>query len=69
MRVKKPKPKSLKIRNVPREQAKEEIKCYFEEHRGEKIFPSDIMKDLALDYGLIVEICDELVRKGEISPG
>jgi hypothetical protein len=56
----------FEIRDIPREQAKAEIKAYFESHHGEAIYPSDIMEDLRLDYDLIGELCDELEKKGKI---
>lgn len=56
----------LEIRDIPREQAKAEIKAYFESHHGESIYPSDIMENLRLDYDLIGELCDELEKEGKI---
>ncbi len=56
----------LEIRDITREQAKAEIKAYFESHHGETIYPSDIMENLHLDYDLIWELCDELEKEGKI---
>jgi hypothetical protein len=56
----------LEIREIPRDQAKDEIRQFFKDHHGEKIYPSDIMESLALDYDLVYEICEELEKDGEI---
>ena len=56
----------LEIRDIPRDQAKQEIKDYFEAHHGEDIYPSDVMEALFLDYDLISELCNELQREGKI---
>jgi hypothetical protein len=56
----------LEIREIQREQAKEEVQTYFKEHHGETIYPSDIMEALSLDYELVYEICEELEREGMV---
>ncbi|MBU4233909.1 MAG: hypothetical protein KKD99_04325 [Proteobacteria bacterium] len=58
--------KFLEIREIAREQAKEEVRAFFKEHHGEAIFPSDVMEALSLDYDLVYEICEELEREGAV---
>ena len=58
--------KFLKIREIPREQAKEEVRAFFKAHHGETIYPSDVMEALSLDYDLVYEICEELEQEGKI---
>ena len=54
------------FREIPRDQAKEEVRAFFKAHHGETIYPSDIMNTLSLDYNLVYEICEELEQEGEI---
>ena len=56
----------IDLRDIPRAQAKDEIRAFFQEHKGEEIYPSDIMAALCLDYELISEICHELEQDGKI---
>lgn len=56
----------LQLREIPREQAKEEIRKFFQDHHGEAIYPSDILEALHLDYDLVYEICEELEKEGKI---
>lgn len=58
--------KFLEIRDIPRDQAKEEVRAFFESHHGETIYPSDVMEALSLDYDLVYEICEELEKEGNI---
>lgn len=58
--------KMLQLREIPRDQAKEEIRKFFQDHHGESIYPSDILQALHLDYDLIYEICEELEKEGKI---
>ena len=58
--------KFLEIREIPREQAKEDIRAFFKAHHGEAIYPSDVMEALSLDYDLVYEICEELEQEGKI---
>jgi len=58
--------KFLEIREIPREQAKEEIRAFFKAHHGDAIYPSDVMEALALDYDLVYEICEELEKDGAV---
>lgn len=61
-----PEERLLEIREIPREQAKEEVRIYFKQHHGEAIYPSDIMEALSLDYDLVYEICEELEKEGMV---
>jgi len=56
----------LEIREIPREQAKEEVRAFFKAHHGEAIYPSDVMEALCLDYDLVYEICEELEKEGMV---
>ena len=58
--------KFLEIREIPREQAKEEVRAFFKAHHGEAIYPSDVMEALSLDYDLVYEICEELEKEGMV---
>jgi cell division protein FtsB len=58
--------KFLKIREIPKDQAKEEIRAFFKKHDGEAIYPSDVMEALYLDYDLVYEICEELEKEGMV---
>lgn len=54
-------------RDIPKEQAKEEIKALFAaKKQDELIYLDDIMDALDLRYGLVAEVCEELERAGEI---
>lgn len=56
----------LDVRDIPREQAKEEVRAFFKDHHGKAIYPSDVMEALSLDYDLVYEICEELEREGAV---
>ncbi|MFZ0052957.1 MAG: hypothetical protein WAK96_14365 [Desulfobaccales bacterium] len=66
MRATDPAEKFLEIREIPREQAKEEIRAFFKTHHGKNIYPSDVMEALSLDYDLVYEICEELEKEGMV---
>ena len=53
-------------RDIPREQAKEEIKAIFASKEDGLIYSGDIMEALDLRYELVADICQELERAGEI---
>jgi hypothetical protein len=53
-------------RDIPREQAKEEIKAIFASKGDGLIYAGDIMEALDLRYELVADICQELERAGEI---
>jgi hypothetical protein len=54
-------------RDIPKEQAKEEIKAFFASKGGDLVYVDDIMEALNLRYELAAEICRELESEGEIS--
>jgi hypothetical protein len=58
--------KIMQLREIPREQAKAEIRKFFQDHHGESVYPSDILDSLHLDYDLVCEICEELEKEGKI---
>lgn len=58
--------KFVEIREIPSDQAKEEIRAFFKAHDGEAIYPSDVMEALSLDYDLVYEICEELEKEGAV---
>lgn len=53
------------LRDIPREQAKEEIRQLFK--TGRTLYYSDIVKNLGIGLRTVVEICDELKENGEIA--
>ena len=57
-------PETIVLRSVSRDQAKGEIKRLFKS--GRVLYYSDVEKELRIDYELVVEICDELMKAGEI---
>jgi len=52
------------LRDISREQAKEEIKQLFK--TGRTLYLSDLVKELGIDLGTVAEICDELEANGEL---
>ena len=62
-----PKEQVIILREISREQAKEEIRKLFLE--GDTLYFSDIAKRLSLDLELVVDISRELLEKGEIQVG
>ena len=56
----------LECRNISKEEAKKEIKAYFEEHHGENFYASDIEDNLGIEYDLVMEIFEELESEREI---
>ena len=59
-----PKERLVILREVSREEAKEDILGLF--HQEQILYYSDIAEQLGLDLKLVVEICNELQSKGEI---
>lgn len=59
-----PRQQVVVLREISREQAKDEISKLFLE--GGRLYYSDIAHKLRLDLELVVEICRELLEKGEI---
>ena len=56
----------VELRDIPKEQAKIEIKEFFAQHHGENLYASDIEEKLLIDFDLIMECMGELERDGEI---
>lgn len=52
------------LRELTREEAENEIKDMFK--TGRTLYYSDIARELRIDLELVVEICRELIEKGEI---
>lgn len=52
------------LRDLSREQAKNEIRELFK--KGQTLYYSDIVRNLGIDLGTVVSICDELRENGEI---
>lgn len=59
-----PKEKVIVLREISREEAKEEIRQLFS--NGRTLYYSDIAEELRLDLKLVVDICHELQESGEI---
>lgn len=56
----------LEIRDVPFDQAKEEIASYFRKHHGEVVDAADLQEALGIDIGTAIEACEELEEEGRI---
>jgi len=56
----------IELRDIPYEDAKAEIKQYFDAHHGEDIDASDIQLVLGIDIRMAIQICDELEQEGQI---
>ena len=59
-----PKERMIILREVSKEEAKEEIRNLFS--TGRTLYYSDIAKKLSLDLEMVVDICNELQKSGEI---
>jgi len=58
--------KTLVLRTVTKDQAKQEILALFKKKKKQPLFYSDIAETLKLDLELVVELCHELERLGQI---
>lgn len=56
--------KIIKLRNVPRQKAKQEIWGYLQ--KKEVAYASDIAEDLRLDYRLVVDVIRELWEEEKV---
>jgi hypothetical protein len=56
----------IQLRDIPLEQAKEEISLYFREHDGEDIGYEEIIENLKIDPKLVVRAFNELLSEGKI---
>jgi regulator of replication initiation timing len=59
-----PEEKVIVLREVSKEEAKEEIRQLFSS--GRTLYYSDIAEELRLDLELVVDICHELQKSGEL---
>lgn len=55
-------PRVVVIRDISRDQAKQELLHYFKEHP--QSYPSDAALELRLDAALVREVCSELIQAG-----
>jgi hypothetical protein len=60
-----PSEKVIMLRELSKEEAKNEIKRLFSS--GKTLYYSDIAQQLELDLELVVDICNELQKQGEIT--
>ncbi len=58
--------KSIEIRDISLERAKDEIALYFREHDGEEIGYDELFENLHIDLRLIIQACEELEAEGKI---
>jgi hypothetical protein len=56
----------FELREVSYEDAKREIKQYFEAHHGESIDAGDLQEALGIDIQMVIQICQDLERDGQI---
>ena len=54
-------------RDISDDDARQEIKGYFEALHGEVVFPSEIAENLNLDYDQVVRLVQDLVSNREIA--
>ena len=59
-----PQERVLVLRDIPREQARNEVKELFES--GRTLYYSDIADELSLDLEFVVSVCNELLESGDI---
>ena len=59
-------PAIIHLRDIPRDQAKEEIKKYFEAHHGENLYSHDITKALFIDLEMVDDVLAEMEKEGQI---
>jgi len=57
--------KVIVLREIPKEEATNEIRRIFSS--GKTLYYSDIAKELGLDLELVVDICNELQKQGDIT--
>jgi|GEM_PF-3485249 len=56
----------LELRDIPRDQAKEEIAKYFENHHGDSFDEATLQDALKVSIWTIIDVCDELEKEGRI---
>ena len=52
--------------DISPQEAKELILAHFKKHKGNPIYPSDILEEYHIPYGLILDIFEELEKDGTI---
>lgn len=56
----------IELRDVPYEQAKQEIAQYFRDHHGDEIDAGILQEELGIELSMAAEICEELEQGGKI---
>ena len=56
----------FELRQVSHEDAKREIKQYFQAHHGKSIDAADLQEALGIDIQMVIQICQDLEREGQI---
>ncbi|MDI6886772.1 MAG: hypothetical protein QMD22_10645, partial [archaeon] len=56
----------VEVRETTLEEARKRILKYYEEHRGESIFPDDVADELGLDLKITMRIVEELIKEGKL---
>ena len=59
-------PVIVDLRDVSRDQAKKEIKEYFEAHHGENLYSHDITQALCIELEMVDDVLAEMERDGQI---
>lgn len=57
----------VQLRDLSDENAKLEIKSFFEKHHGKTLFPDEVADALDLDVLQVIRLCRELAGEGEIA--
>jgi hypothetical protein len=60
------KSKIIVVQEISKEDAKLRIKELFDKHSNENIYPSEVAEKLHIDYDLVLEIVEDLLREDEI---
>lgn len=58
--------KIIVVQEISKEDAKARIKELFDKHSGENIYPSEVAEKLQIDYDLVLEIVEDLIKEDEI---
>jgi hypothetical protein len=57
---------TIALRDIPRDQAKNEIKEYFEAHHGENLYSHNITEALCIDLEMVDDVLGEMEKEGQI---
>jgi hypothetical protein len=57
---------TIHLRDIPRDQAKKEIKEYFEAHHGENLYSHNITEALSIDLETVEDVLEEMETDGQI---